>query len=255
MINFMGARLDPFPTVVIENRLVDFLCGDDTKLITTPNPEMLILGQKSEDLQTVLHQSDLGCVDGTGVVGVLKMKGIHGVERVTGVDTMWTLAKLCSEQNKKIMLVGARPGVAAEAKQMLLAKYPNLHIHSYVGPNMSYKIEGTSPFAKDDEEVLQEIENFQPDVLAIALGAGKQEIWLNKYKDRFSSVKILIGIGGAFDMISGALPRAPLFFRKIGLEWMWRLLLQPTRIARIMRAVVVFPLTAIKHDISYERKS
>ena len=56
-------------------------------------------------------------------------------------------------------------------------------------------------------------------------------------------------------MISGALPRAPLFFRKIGLEWMWRLLLQPTRIARIMRAVVVFPLTAIKHDISYERKS
>ena len=251
MLQFMGARLDPFPAVVIENRLVDFLCGDETKLVTTPNPEMLILGQKHKNLGDVLQNSDLGCVDGTGVVGLLKMKGVHGVERITGIDTIWTLAKICSQQNKRMMLVGARPGVAAEAKESLLAKYPNLQIHSYVGPNMSYKIEGTSPFAKDDEEVLTEIDNFKPDVLAVALGAGKQEVWLNKYKDRFSSVKILIGIGGAFDMISGALPRAPLFFRKIGLEWMWRLFLQPTRVARIFRAVVIFPVVAMKHKITY----
>lgn len=251
MIHFMGARFDPYPAEIISSRLVDFLYADQTKFVTTPNPEMLLLARKNPELAEVLKGADLGCIDGTGVVGVLKAKNIHGVERVSGVDVLAHCASLCEQHGKKLMLVGGGPGVAAEAKRALMKQHPELDAHSYIGPNMSYKIETAHPYAKDDEEVISEILDFKPDVLAVALGAEKQELWLAQYRDRFSDVKIVIGVGGALDMISGSLPRAPLFLRKIGLEWLWRLILQPKRIVRIFRAVVIFPIVAFRHKIIY----
>lgn len=251
MITFMGATLHNYPKAIIVSKIVDFLHQDEIKLVTTPNPEMILQAQKNPKLKEILGNADIGICDGVGLLWILKLKGVYGIEKISGVDFLDEIAKKCHEYNKSIMFVGGGPGVSAEAKLKMQQKYLGLKIDSYIGPNVSYKINQTHPYAQNDQEVINEINAFKPDVLVLALGAGKQEIWLNEHKHKFEGVKIMIGVGGAFDMIAGVTPRAPKIFQKIGLEWLWRVIIQPQRIIRILKAVVVFPIIALRHKVYF----
>ncbi|MBU0668026.1 WecB/TagA/CpsF family glycosyltransferase, partial [Patescibacteria group bacterium] len=135
----------------------------------------------------------------------------------------------------RIFLLGAAPTVAAKAKVKLEKKY-------------NCTIVGTDDGAAtpDNYYNLRELINSaEPDILFVAFGAPKQEIWLARNLAHLKSVKVAIGVGGAFDFVSGAVKRAPHIFQKLGLEWLWRLFLQPSRIRRIYRATIKFPLTVI----------
>lgn len=247
----MEARLDPYSKYIIQNVLIDFLHGSSTNIITTPNPEILVASKKNNELKNALRNSDLGIIDGVGLHAILKLKGLSGSERITGVDLVYELASLCEKYDKSIMLIGAGEGIAAEAKHALQKKHQSLKISSYIGPNISYKLEKTHPFAKDDEEVINEIIEQSPDVLVVAFGAKKQEIWINNNKEKFNNIKIIVGVGGALDMISGSIQRAPKFMRKFGFEWLWRFFMEPSRIVRIARALFIFPIHAAREKIHY----
>ncbi len=199
----------------------------------------------------ILSKADMGIIDGFGLWIILKLKGIKEVERFSGVDVVYELGKLCQKNHKKIMMIGGKPGVAASARDAFRKLYPHLQIDSYIGPNISYKLSHVHPYAESDDEVITEIHAKNPDVLIVGLGAVKQEQWLANHRLDLPQVKIMIGVGGALDMIAGVFPRAPRVMRHIGLEWLWRLLLEPSRALRIFRAVIMFPIIASRKKIIF----
>ena len=155
------------------------------------------------------------------------------IERVTGTDI---LQDICSSSSRlcppeRVFLLGAAPGIAEKAGDILKERNPSLVISgTHCG----------SPKPEDEEEIITRINSSQPTLLFVAFGAPAQDFWIARNLSKLSTVKIAMGIGGAFDFIVGKQKRAPRFMRRIGLEWLWRLILQPSRIRRIWRAVVIF---------------
>jgi N-acetylglucosaminyldiphosphoundecaprenol N-acetyl-beta-D-mannosaminyltransferase len=187
--------------------------------IITLNPEMIMTAQKDLEFKKVLNTSDLNVPDGIGVVWASKILGKPLKERVTGVDLVWALAKLAHENSYSIYFVGAQEGIAQKAASKLKTKYPKM------------KIAGTESGSPYDINLIERVRKAKPDILLVAFGYPKQEKWLKKYKHRLGA-SVCIGVGGAFDFISGKIKRAPLWVQKIGLEWFYRLLKEPWRIKR-----------------------
>lgn len=207
--------------------------------IATPNPEMLVEAQKNVEFRNVLKNTALNLPDGVGLVWAAKRRGTPLPERVTGTDTM---EKLCSPTLRicppeRVFLLGAAPGIAETASEVLRQKNPALRI---VGTHAG------SPKAEEEEEIIQKINAAQPTLLFVAFGAPAQDLWIARNLAKLKTVKVAMGVGGAFDFLVGKQKRAPQIMRKIGLEWLWRLIREPRRIGRIWRAVVVFPWLVLR---------
>ncbi len=227
----------------------DFLHSQKPHYIFTPNPEMVVDASHDANFKQALNQGDLNLCDGFGLSLFAK------TPRLTGTDFMMDLCALAEQENKSMYLLGSsNQEVLVKTSEFLLQKFPKLKI---VGTNPGYKIEllpeekGTrldfNPHERD--EVVHDIIMHAPDILLVAFGHNKQEQWIVENAPNLPSVTIAIGVGGAFDFFSGKTKRAPKILQKIGLEWLWRLILEPKRIKRIIKAVVVFPFLAIRSTI------
>ena len=200
--------------------------------VATPNPEMLLEAEKNSHFKEILQKTDLNIPDGTGIIWASKRQRNPLPERVTGTDLMQTLCKNVTPKTR-IFLLGGAAGVADKTKEVLQTK-------------CKAEIVGTCdhPAAPPhDKEIQQIINAANPDLLFVAFGAPKQELWLARNLPHLQTVKVAIGVGGAFDFIAGIRKRAPAWMQKLGIEWLFRLLQQPTRIKRIWRATVIFPIT------------
>jgi len=196
--------------------------------IFTLNPEILLLGRKNQDYKKVLQSADLALPDGIGLVWLGRFFDMPFKERVTGADFMEKLAELAGQTGKSIFLLGGRNGAAEKTANALKTKFPGIKI---IG------------FLEDQNQWQNCAEIFKADILFVALGAPKQEIWIHDNLSKLQNIKIAIGVGGAFDFISGKIPRAPKLLREIGLEWMWRLMIEPKkRWKRIFNAIIIFPI-------------
>ena len=208
----------------------------------TVNPEFVMEAQKNLIFKEVLNGADLALADGAGILWAAKRAGRKIAEKIAGVDLVWKICQMAQEKNYKIFLLGAKEGVGDKAAQNLKKSFPKL------------KIVGTfagSPDPKEAQAIIDLILEKKPDILFVALGAPKQEKWIHYNIDKIPSVKVAIGVGGAFDFISGKIQRAPNFLRKIGLEWLWRFMLQPWRAKRIYNAVIKFPCLVIRARITH----
>jgi len=137
--------------------------------------------------------------------------------------------------------------VVSKCAEKLKIKYPNLNISGFdKGP----LIEESKINQEQGSGIIQKIEESKPDILFVAFGMGKQEKWIDYNLDKIPSVKIAVGVGGSFDFISDTINRAPCWMRKIGIEWLYRLLKQPKRFFRIINAVFVFSILVIKEKIN-----
>jgi len=181
--------------------------------IVTINPELIMLARNDSEYERILKSSDLALNDGVGVTIAGKIMGKSFKGRVHGADLVEKLPEAIGEKPITVGFLGGRGNVAQLAADCLKAKYPSLKV----------------AFAL--EEWPENDKNLKCDVLFVAFGSPKQEKWINDNKDKVNA-KVLIGIGGAFDFISGRIQRAPLLIRKIGFEWLFRLVLQPWRIKR-----------------------
>lgn len=205
--------------------------------IFTPNPEMILCALENKDFMDVLNRAHINIPDGIGVLLAAKyLKKGEFKERVTGTDLIQELCKMAAQNGSRVFLLGAQEGVAEKTKEILKGRYPGLNICGVYAGN---------PNDTDFLEIKKRILETRPDILFTAYGAPMQEIWIDKHLFEFPFVRFAMGVGGAFDFISGKRKRAPLFMRKIGLEWAWRLVLQPSRIKRIFNAVIKFPLKVI----------
>jgi N-acetylglucosaminyldiphosphoundecaprenol N-acetyl-beta-D-mannosaminyltransferase len=187
--------------------------------------------QKDPEFSKVLESADLCLADGTGVVWAARRQGCELGGPVPGVDMIPPLAALCARRGFRLFLLGAAPGVAAELAARLHTEHPGLEVAAHSG----------SPDPSLDDETLRLIHEHRAQVLLVAFGAPKQDLWIARLGDLLG-VSVAIGVGGAFDYLTGRVARAPVWMRGAGLEWLHRLANQPWRIRRM----VVLPAYAIK---------
>jgi len=220
-----------------------FLDGDRTFRIFTPNPEILLRARSDAAYADVLRSADLALPDGTGVTLVQTLRDRRSLRRWPGVEIAAFLVGLAAERGETVAFVGGAPDVAERAAARWRT-LPGLKV-VVAGAGVEVDEDGSARPAERDEEMVDAIRSEAPAIVLVGLGAPKQERWIARHADAFPSVRIMIGVGGAFDMWTGSKRRAPRAFRTLGLEWLWRLALEPRRLPRILRATVVFPALAL----------
>jgi len=227
-VHILGVRLDNVSMEEALNKIRDFLNDSRQHYIVTPNPDFLVLAQKDEEFKEILNKADLSLPDGIGLVWVARLMGESLKERVAGVDLIEN-CKLKIE-DLRIFLLGGYQGAAEKVAKNWTA---------VVG--FSEEIDDIGIFAR--------ISQCQPNILLVALGAPKQEKWIAQNLAMIPSVKVAIGVGSAFNLLSGQIKRAPKIFQALGLEWLWRLFLEPRRWRKVWRSVIIFPLLVIKEKL------
>lgn len=197
---------------------------DDKKIfVTTVNPEILVHSRRFGEYRKVLNSSDLALPDGIGVVIASKILGKSLKERISGVDLMENVIREVSKEPITVGLLGGRQNVAEEAAERLKDRYPGLKIAFAISEWPKRLAQGKPSEAKSI--------NLKCDILFVAFGHPKQEIWISKNLKKID-VKVAMGVGGAFDYLSGRVMRAPKIVRSLGFEWLFRLIVQPWRIKR-----------------------
>lgn len=231
-IKILGVRVDNMSWTAVDNFAKQALAGDEPNQVVTVNGEHILAAQKNPKHRDVINNADLVVPDTTNVLLVSKLKGRGLAQTIPGVDLSLRLAKIAAETNSSLFLLGSRYGIAEKAAKKLQEMYPGLIIAGFSSADPGKK------------RVVEEIRQSGADIVLVAYGAPTQEYWIAENKAA-TGAKILVGVGGTFDMVAGVLPRAPKFLRNLHLEWLWRLILQPSRFGRIWKAVVVFPLRSL----------
>lgn len=227
----LGVRVDNLNEHEALEKVRSFLHSDTQHFVFTPNPEMLVDAYYNDELKGILNTGSLNICDGRGIEYVLKGE----VKRLPGVDFMDKICALAEETGSKIYLLGSgQVQIVERTKRKLLNKYPGLNIvGTHAGPsiNKNFKLDKI-----ENERIIRYINNAKPDIIFVAFGHPKQEKWISTYLSQIPSSKLAMGVGGSFDFISGKIKRAPVIVRRAGLEWLWRLILQPWRLSRIWKA-------------------
>ena len=194
--------------------ILDELSKDKKTLIFTPNPEQVAVASGNRELRDLLNQAQVSLPDGVGILWAARLLGKPIYARISGVDFMEKLVKSISNQPVVTGYLGGQEGVAEATANCLKQKWPNLRV-------------GYASHAYDKEKMIQS----DIDILFVGLGFPKQERWIIEHKDEIPAT-VVMSVGGSFDYISGRVPRAPKFLRSSGLEWLFRLILQPWRFWR-----------------------
>jgi N-acetylglucosaminyldiphosphoundecaprenol N-acetyl-beta-D-mannosaminyltransferase len=209
--------------------------GGPTAQIVTVNPEFVWAARKDSAFRETINRAALVLADGMGIVWASRILGQPFPERVTGTDLLPLLAERCARHGYRLFLLGAAPGVAEATAGILQQRFPGLQIAgTYAG----------SPAPDEAEQIISLIHAAHPDVLTVAYGAPRQDLWIRQHAQALGAagVGIAVGVGGAYDFIAGRVPRAPRWMRRAGLEWVFRLLRQPRRAWRMR---VLFPMGAL----------
>ncbi|WP_019554191.1 WecB/TagA/CpsF family glycosyltransferase [Propionispira raffinosivorans] len=205
---------------IVEN----LMAAQKPAFIATANAEMIMMADQDESLKYILNHADLVVPDGAGTVWAARQLGVAMPERVAGYDLTQHLLARAPQTNRRVFFFGSAPGVADKAKIKAEAEYPGIQI---VGVRDGY-------FKKEQEqEIIDQIKNAHPDLLLAALGVPKQEKWLYEHLQELN-IPVSIGVGGTLDVMAGVMKRAPLWMQKAKLEWLFRGLLQPKRMGRLM---------------------
>lgn len=217
-------------------KYIDSLMNDgQLHQVVTVNPEFVMEAQRDQRFMQVLNDASLATADGMGILLAARWLGTPIRERVTGVALVERLAKQAVIRGWRIFFLGAAPGVAEKAAQVLRHRYAGLQIAGcYAG----------SPSIIEEPYVRQQILDANPDILFVAYGHPAQDLWIAR-NQTLINVPLAIGVGGTFDEIVGIVPPAPAWMHTLGLKWVWRLIQQPRRFKRIFTAVVLFPLSVL----------
>ncbi len=238
----LGIRLDNLNLEEALSKIGEFLRDDRQHYIVLPYADFLVQAQEDANFKRILNEADLSLPDGVGPVLASYILGSEKLKtRVMGVDLIWALVAKFGAQHS-IFLFGGREGVAQSVARNIWQKAPEV------------KISGMLNGFVDDEKAISAINDKKPEILLVALGAPKQEKWIYDNLKKMPSVKVAIGVGGAFDFISGHIRRAPRFAQKIGMEWLWRLFARPSQWKKTWRSVIIFPTMIFKELILKRKK-
>jgi len=250
-----------------------------SQIIVTANPEIVLIAQRYENYREILNNADLTVADGGGLLWAGEYLNTTGCpfncpaysffksvfrflfrqndlktipQKITGVDLMSDICKQAVKNNKAVYFFGGRDNVARECSEVFKKQLPDLMVAGFMdAPEVTVAKEKNNLKINcpEIEKVLAQINEAKPDVLFVALGAPKQELFLNEYLSKTSTVKIAMGVGGAFDFWAGKVKRAPQILKNFHLEWLWRLFNEPWRLKRIFNATAYFVFSVVKYRI------
>jgi N-acetylglucosaminyldiphosphoundecaprenol N-acetyl-beta-D-mannosaminyltransferase len=235
----LGIPVDILKRKQLEERLDEARRGPGHSIVTL-NPEIVLEATANTELRTAIEQAELVIPDGIGIQFANRYLGNGVGARMAGIDLMHFLVHKSVENNDGVFLLGGQPGVARDAARKLQRLYPGVQI---VGAETDYRFWGRR---LSDDVLCQKIRRSGAGLLFVAFGSPRQETWIAKNLPRIPNVKRAIGVGGSFDFLSGRVRRAPRWLQRIGLEWFWRLLVQPWRAGRIVTATIRFPLYVLR---------
>jgi N-acetylglucosaminyldiphosphoundecaprenol N-acetyl-beta-D-mannosaminyltransferase len=211
--------------------------------IITGNPEIVLQYEKDEIVNQLIKDTDLITPDGIGIILASRWKKDELPERVAGFDLLMKVIQKGNEQGWSFYFVGSDEDTNKKAVEIIRENYPKLVVS---GRHNGY-------FDKEKEDkIIEDIRKTSPDILVVALGAPRAEKWIYTNKSRLNT-KVTFGVGGSLDVIAGKVKRAPLIWQKMNLEWMYRLLRQPSRWRRQL-ALPVFAWKAFCEAVSEKRR-
>lgn len=229
-------------------RIKNSILNKKQTVVFTPNLQIIGECIKNKSLVGLLNSADLLLPDGIGIGMLCGQKGIHGVERITGIDTAYSLLHFAAAKGLKVFLLGGKSGVAQLAAINLRKQIPDLNIcgthHGYFNKEND---------ASQNKQILRKIQSSKPDILFVCFGFPQQEQWISQNCHLLPSVRLFMGLGGSLDVWAGTVRRAPHLFRFMHLEWLWRCLCQPKRIIPLTRNLFVL-LTTPKNQTKKESR-
>ena len=231
----LGIALANLSATEIREKMSAYLDEPEFHRIATVNPEFLMLARRDMRFRRALHEADLRVADGAGIGWAFSFLGEKLKARLPGADLMLEILDQAAEKNLGVYVAARKYGLSSyeEIRKALVRKYPTL------------RVEG------QDFDVFHS--GWPESGCQVALcnfGAPDQELFLAALRSHPGSLRLAMGVGGSLDYLTGRAWRAPKFLRKIGLEWLWRLILQPRRLRRAWQAVAVFPYTVWKEKKS-----
>ncbi len=231
MANILGINTGQTNQAEMQRMLNIFLHDGSSHQLVTPNPEIILNAQKDEELFYILNRADLSLADGFGLKIAALISG-QKLYRHTGADLLPQLLQLADKEKLGVVIVNRRDGLSknSDIESYLNAKYPQLN----------YLVIDSVQQAKPNTADIEKIKTFHPKLALCLLGSPTQEKYLFHLQKSINPLAISVGLGGAFDFLTGKLQRAPRWWRNLGLEWLWRLIQQPWRWRRIWRATAVF---------------
>ena len=221
--DILGVAFDDVTLEEAVDRAMELLERDGPHLVATPNPEIVQRANKDPEFSELLANADMVIPGGGGIIYAAKILGRPLKSRVPGIDLASALMDRMAKTGKRLFLLGAAPGVAEKAAANLSASYPGLVV---CGSHDGY--------FKEDGPVVEAIRQAKADVVFVCLGAPKQEKWIAAH-GAAAGARLFIGLGGALDVFAGNVERAPEGFQKLGLEWFYRLIKEPSRIGRMSK--------------------
>lgn len=224
-LRVLHAMVDRVDYIAALGKISQLLETGGCKQVVTLNPEYVMRAENDQELLRIINEAELAVPDGIGIVWASRLLGEPLPDRVTGTGLLPRICKICADEGLSVFLLGGGPGVAESAAKELTGRHPQLKIAG---------ISSSDPRASLDESLVEEINSSGASVLAVAYGCPKQDFWIDRNRGRLTSVRVAIGVGGAFDFISGQVPRAPRFMRRTGTEWLFRLWIQPSRGRRML---------------------
>ncbi|HMN19509.1 MAG TPA: WecB/TagA/CpsF family glycosyltransferase [Candidatus Moranbacteria bacterium] len=231
-MHILGVRIDNFLKEEILEKIESFLGEEKLHRIATVNPEMVLLAQERDEFREVLNTCDLNVADGIGIKFAFLRQGGKLKCRFAGADLMHAVLGMAQKRGMDVFLAARKDGLSSwqETAAALRKKYPRIE---FSGDNIDLR--NLSSYRIPDA-------GYQ--LLLCSFGAPSQELFISRIKN--DKIRLAIGVGGAFDFATGKIRRAPLFMRVLGLEWLWRLALEPSyRAKRVLGAVMLFPFKII----------
>lgn len=203
--------------------------------VVTINPEIILAAEKNPELEVIIKKAELIIPDSTGMELAIKRQGHGHIKKLAGIEFSEALIQSCAINNYKVAFLGATQEVIEQLEKEFKIKYPEINI---VFARNGY-------FSDDDlPEITDKLKELNPHLLLVALGAPKQEYIISKYRETLPHT-VMIGVGGSFDVWAKKVKRAPVFFRVFGLEWLYRLIKQPSRFSRMFPALPLFIIRTV----------
>lgn len=215
-----------------------WLHGQRPRAVFTVNPEFVMAARSDPEFATALANADLNLVDGAGLLAAARLCGRGRPQRLPGVDLIPELCRICAAGDHPVYLLGGRSGAAAQAAANLLRDHPGLTVAGTAEP------EDPGPGAA---EICRAVRESGAHLLLVAFGTPRQEIWIGAHKQE-TGARVIVGVGGSFDLISGRVRRAPRLLRRMGMEWLYRLAREPWRWRR-QKVLPGFALLALRQAL------
>ena len=241
-ININNILIDNVTMKEAVEQVIDFTSLNTTSYVFTPNSEIIMQAQRDKELLNILNSASLLVPDGAGVLLGAKILKTPLKEKVSGIDLTKNLFKV-TNKNLSFYLLGGKPGIPEKAALNIVSEYQKTDIKGY---NHGYFN------VEDTETIIDNINKSNAKILLVGLGAPKQEKWIYDNLDKLS-VNVCIGIGGSFDVFAGEKKLAPEFIRKIGFEWLYRLIKEPWRFKRMLD-LPKFVFLSIKNSLGKKQK-